>query len=105
MNDRKSNPAQSASRALPRGSREPASRRVQLRFPSELWEELEAQRDRLAAERPGARVTVTDAIRELLWRGLSAADHVPEERPREVSEAPFRPAALFLPSAGQNGKG
>jgi hypothetical protein len=98
MNDRKPNPTQI------RGVREPASRRVQLRFPSELWEELEAQRDRLAADRPGARVTVTDAIRELLWKGLTAVERAPEERPREVSEPPFRPA-LFLPSAGQNSKG
>jgi hypothetical protein len=100
MNNRKPNPAQSASR----GPREPASRRVQLRFPSELWDELEAQRDRLAAERPGARVTVTDAIRELLWKGLSSQERAPEERPREASEQPFRPA-LVMPSAGTNGKG
>jgi hypothetical protein len=41
-----------------------------LRLPSDLWDALEKERERLANDRPGARVTITDTVREVLWRGL-----------------------------------
>jgi hypothetical protein len=53
-----------------------------LRLPNDLWEALQRERERLLAERPGARVTVTDTIREILWRGLWLSGSVaPPKRP------------------------
>jgi hypothetical protein len=45
-------------------------RQFGVRLPLDLWEAIEHERRRRQATRPGAQVTTSDAIRELLWRAL-----------------------------------
>jgi CheY-like chemotaxis protein len=46
-------------------------RRIKLTLPEELVDGLSKEHDRLLTERRGARITMTDVVREVLWRGLS----------------------------------
>ena len=43
---------------------------------AELLARVEAYRDRLAKERPGSRVTTSDALRQLLIEGLERVEEV-----------------------------
>jgi hypothetical protein len=70
-------------------SDEKSEKQFGLRLPGELWEALGKERDRLASERPGARVTITDTIREVLWRGLWVSGSVAPPR-RAASRGPER---------------
>jgi hypothetical protein len=45
---------------------------VAMRLPPKLLEQVEKFREKLAKERPGQRVTASDAMRVLMERGLQA---------------------------------
>jgi hypothetical protein len=51
---------------------EDGQRRITLTVSDDLWDALCVEQERLKETRPGTRITVSDTIRELLWRALKS---------------------------------
>lgn len=60
--------------------------RIGVRLPAWLLEAIDAEAERLRAERPGSEVNRSDVVRELLARALSDG-RGEKAKPRELSAA------------------